>query len=101
MQCPYCKYVMCYVCRQDIGKEGYDHFCAVRFAFHFSIFGLFLGQNARNAQNANCIRKMWMLRWLEMLRYKQRRSGELRIRIQLKRQAQEQSFRFRTSCEYN
>jgi hypothetical protein len=27
MQCPYCKYIMCYVCRQDIGKEKYAHFC--------------------------------------------------------------------------
>ncbi|KAJ2999740.1 hypothetical protein HDV02_001983 [Globomyces sp. JEL0801] len=27
MSCPYCKYVMCYICRQDIRSEGYSHFC--------------------------------------------------------------------------
>jgi hypothetical protein len=29
MECPYCKYVMCYICRQDIRKEKYNHFCQV------------------------------------------------------------------------
>ncbi|KAJ3135019.1 hypothetical protein HK100_003156, partial [Physocladia obscura] len=27
MTCPMCKFVMCYVCRRDIQKEGYNHFC--------------------------------------------------------------------------
>ncbi|KAJ3326016.1 hypothetical protein HDV06_002401 [Boothiomyces sp. JEL0866] len=27
MTCPYCKYEMCYVCRQDIRIEKYSHFC--------------------------------------------------------------------------
>ncbi|KAJ3068971.1 hypothetical protein HDU98_007932 [Podochytrium sp. JEL0797] len=27
MTCPQCSFIMCYVCRQNIGTEGYQHFC--------------------------------------------------------------------------
>ncbi|KAI9032134.1 hypothetical protein DFJ74DRAFT_763876 [Hyaloraphidium curvatum] len=27
MTCPGCGYVLCYVCRKEIGQEGYGHFC--------------------------------------------------------------------------
>ncbi|TPX68011.1 hypothetical protein CcCBS67573_g07315 [Chytriomyces confervae] len=27
MTCPTCKFIMCYICRQDISTVGYNHFC--------------------------------------------------------------------------
>jgi hypothetical protein len=49
MTCSNCGYVMCYICRLDIRKEGYQHFCQ-----HFRVIP---GSQCAECKNCNLYQK--------------------------------------------